>query len=97
MDIYHILKRWFNANYSHLGFKLSTYYGDDSHGLKCDIMINDEISRITGINIEKVMGFSGRDTELRKLLFDALLKQNGYRLDNDFTPLKKIKQFELNG
>lgn len=97
MDIYHILKRWFNANYSHLGFKLSTYYGNDDLILRCDIMYNNETSRITGIDIEKVMDFTAGDSDLRKLLFDALLKQNGYRLDNDFTPLKKIKQFELNG
>ena len=95
MNIYHILKDWFLENYGHLGFKLSTYYGDNSLGLRCDIIINDEISRITGINIGKIMDFTGRDTELRKLLFDALLRQNGYRLDNNFIPLKQIKEFKL--
>jgi hypothetical protein len=95
MDIYHILKDWFLENYGHLGFKLSTYYGDDDLILRCDIMFNEEISRITGLNIEKVMDFTVGNSDLRKLLFDALLRQNGYRLDNDFMPLKQMKEFKL--
>ena len=41
------------------------------------------------------MDFSGSDRELRKLLFDALFRQYGYRVDNDFSPLKEIKEFKL--
>ena len=41
------------------------------------------------------MDFTANDGELRKLLFNALLKQYGYRVDNDFTQLKKIKEFKL--
>ena len=45
--------------------------------------------------LEKIMAFTANDEELRKLLFNALLKQYGYRVDNDFTPLKEIKEFRL--
>jgi hypothetical protein len=95
MNIYHILKDWFLENYGHLGFKLSPYYGDDDLILRCDIMYNNETSRITGMNIEKVMDLTAGDRDLRKILFDALLRQNGYRVDGDFTPLKQIKEFNL--
>jgi hypothetical protein len=43
------------------------------------------------------MDFTVGNFELRKTIFDTLLQSHGYRLDNDFTPIKKIKQFELNG
>jgi len=41
------------------------------------------------------MDFTAGDSGLRKLLFDALFRQHGYNVGNDFIPLKKIKEFKL--
>jgi hypothetical protein len=41
------------------------------------------------------MDFTAGDSGLRKLLFDALFRQHGYSVDNDFIPLKQIKEFKL--
>jgi hypothetical protein len=93
--LYAILDVWFNETYGHLGFKISEPYQDEEN-LKFyfGILYNNNKTDISRVNLENVMDYH---FEIRKLLFDALLKSHGYRLDNDFTPLKKIKEFELNG
>lgn len=95
MDIYQILKRWFRINYSHLGYSLTPYYNDENLVPRFDILRFGRETEIKELNLEKIMDFSAGDGELRKLLFDALFKQHGYRVDNDFTPLKEIKEFKL--
>ena len=96
MDIYQLLKRWFRVNYSHLGYDLTPYYtvGEDLVP-RFDILKFGRETEIKGLNLEKIMDFSAGDGELRKLLFDALFRQHGYRVDNDFIPLKEIKEFRL--
>ena len=96
MDIYQILKRWFRINYSHLGYDLTPYYtvGEDLVP-RFDILRFGRETEIKELNLEKIMDFSVGDVALRKLLFDALFRQHGYRVDNDFTPLKEIKEFRL--
>ena len=96
MDIYHILKRWFRINYSHLGYDLTPYYtvGEDLIP-KFDILKFGRETEIKELNLEKIMDFTSGNRELRKLLFDALFRQYGYRVDNDFTPLKQVKEFKL--
>jgi len=95
MDIYQLLKRWFRVNYSHLGYDLTPYYIGEDLVPKFDILKFGRETEIKELNLEKIMDFSGSDRELRKLLFDALFRQYGYRVDNDFSPLKEIKEFRL--
>jgi hypothetical protein len=96
MNSYQILKKWFLENYEHLGFKLSGLYQDEENlNFYFRILHNNNKTVIHRINLEKVMDFTSGDSELRKILFDALLRQNGYRVDGDFTPLKQIKEFNL--
>jgi hypothetical protein len=96
--LYAILSTWFDETYGHLGFKISEPY-QDGEDLKFyfGILYNNNKTDIRRVNLERVMDFTVGDFELRRLLFNTLLQSHGYRLDNDFTPLKKIKQFELNG
>jgi hypothetical protein len=95
MDIYQILKRWFRINYNHLGYSLTPCYTTEDLITKFDVLRFGRETEIKELNLEKIMDFSVSDSELRKLLFDALFRQHGYRVDNDFTPLKEIKEFRL--
>ena len=95
MDIYELFKRWFRINYGHLGYDLTPYYNDENLVPKFDILRFGRETELKELNLEKIMDFSAGDRELRKLLFDALFRQHGYRVDNDFTPLKEIKEFRL--
>ena len=95
-EVYQKLKIWFRENYGHLGYDLSTLtlYGDDLI-CKFDILQCGRETEIKDLNLEKIMDFTARDSGLRKLLFDALFRQHGYSVGNDFTPLKQIKEFKL--
>jgi len=95
MDIYHILKRWFIINYNHLGYDLTPYHNDENLVPRFDILRFGRETEIKELNLEKIMDFTSGNRELRKLLFDALFRQHGYRVDNDFTPLKQVKEFKL--
>jgi hypothetical protein len=90
------LKNWFLDNYGHLGFDLSPLY-QDTQDLKFyfGVLYNNNKTEMVRISLERVLDFTVGDKELRKLIFDTLLTTYGYRLDGDFTPIKKIKQFEL--
>lgn len=94
--LYQRLKQWFNENYGHLGYDLSTFY-QNSDDLICrfDVLYFGTITELNGLNLEKIMDFTAGNSELRKLLFDALFRQHGYRIDGDFTPIKQIKEFKL--
>ncbi len=94
--MYKFLKNWFDINYGHLGFGITPYYHNEgSLEPRFDILKFGGQTEIKDLNLEKIMDFTANDGELRKLLFNALLKQYGYRVDNDFTPLKEIKEFKL--
>lgn len=95
MNTYQILKIWFNINYSHLGYQVTNCYTTEDLITKFDILRFGRETGIKELNLEKIMDFSAGDGELRKLLFDALFRQHSYRVDNDFTPLKEIKEFKL--
>jgi hypothetical protein len=84
--MYQILKRWFEFNYNHLGYQVTHCYTTEDLITKFDILRFGRETEIKELNC---------DGELRKLLFDALFRQHGYRVDNDFTPLKEIKEFKL--
>ena len=94
--MYQRLKNWFRLNYSHLGYDLTPYYtvGEDLIP-KFDILKFGRETEIKELNLEKIMDFTSRNPEVKKLLFDALFRQHGYRVDNDFTPLKQVKEFKL--
>jgi hypothetical protein len=96
MESYNRLKNWFSDTYSYLGFELSLLYQDEED-LKFyfGVLYNNNKTDMRRINLERVLEFTFGDTELRKLIFDTLLTSHGYRLDGDFIPIKKIKQFEL--
>ena len=93
--LYQRLKQWFNENYSHLGYDMSTFYQTDDFVCRFDILQHGEITKLQSLNLEKIMDFTAGNSELRKLLFDALFRQHGYRIDGDFTPIKQIKEFKL--
>jgi len=93
--MYKFLKNWFEINYGHLGFSIAPYYYNEGLEPRFDILKFGGQTEIKDLNLEKIMDFTANDGELRKLLFNALLKQYGYRVDNDFTPLKEIKEFRL--
>jgi hypothetical protein len=93
--MYDSFKRWFRRNYGHLGYDLTPCYNDENLVPKFDILRFGRETELKELNLEKIMDFSAGDRELRKLLFDALFRQHGYRVDNDFTPLKEIKEFKL--
>lgn len=95
MDIYELFKRWFRINYGHLGYDLTPCYITEDLVTKFDVLRFGRETEIKELNLEKIMDFSVGDGELRKLLFDALFRQHGYRVDNDFIPLKEIKEFRL--
>jgi hypothetical protein len=87
---------WFLVNYGHLDFKLSPLFREeDSQKFYFHILHKQNNTNIGKINFEKVLELTLNDLELRKLLFDALLKSNGHRLDNNFKPIKEIKKFKL--
>ena len=94
--LYRILKEWFVENYGHLGYDLSTFY-DINNDLvpRVDVLHFGRTTKLGGLNIKKIMDFTAGDSDLRKLLFDALLRQYGYRVDGDFLPIKQIKEFKL--
>jgi hypothetical protein len=95
MDMYQRLKSWFRLNYGHIGYDLTPYYNDENLVPKFDILRFGRETELKELNLEKIMDFSAGDRELRKLLFDALFRQHGYRVDNDFVPLKQINKFKL--
>lgn len=96
MDSYYRLKFWFLLNYEHLGFDLSPFYQDeDNLKFYFGILYNNNKTGMCRISLENVLDFTTHDLELRKLIFDTLLTTYGYRVDGDFTPIKKVKQFEL--
>ena len=94
--LYQKLKIWFRENYGHLGYDLSTFY-DIDNDLICrfDILRFGRKTEIRGLNLERIMDFTAGDSDLRKILFDALFRHHGYRVDGDFLPLKQIKEFKL--
>jgi hypothetical protein len=94
--LYQKLKIWFRENYGHLGYDLSPFYDIDNDLIcKFDILRFGRKTEIKELNLEKIMDFTAGDSGLRKLLFDALFRQHGYSVGNDFTPLKQIKEFKL--
>ena len=93
--MYQRLKSWFRLNYGHIGYDLTPYYNDENLVPKFDILRFGRETELKELNLEKIMDFSAGDRELRKLLFDALFRQHGYRVDNDFVPLKQINKFKL--
>jgi len=95
MDLYYIFKRWFKAQYGHLGFTVSNCYSGSDLIFRIDILQYNEITRLNNLNLEKIMDFTAGNSDLRKMLFDALFRQYGYRLDGDFTPTKQVKEFKL--
>lgn len=94
--MYQRLKNWFRLNYSHLGYDLTPYYtvGEDLIP-KFDILKFGRETEIKELNLEKIMDFTSRNPEVKKLLFDALFRQHGYNVGNDFVPLKQVKEFKL--
>ena len=95
-EVYQRLKRWFRENYGHLGYDLSPFYDiDDDLIFRFDIFKFGRKTEIKELNLEKIMDFTAGDSGLRKLLFDALFRQHGYSVGNDFIPLKQIKEFKL--
>lgn len=98
---YESLKKWFEESYGHLGYSLSHYYyifGDDftdNKTINFRVLYFGEKTKIKGISLEKVIDLTTNDNNLRKLLFDALFRQHGYRVDNDFTPIKEMKKIKL--
>tara|TARA_R110000803_G_scaffold101737_1_gene169726 strand:- start:236 stop:526 length:291 start_codon:yes stop_codon:yes gene_type:complete len=96
MGMYQRLKNWFRLNYSHLGYDLTPYYtvGEDLIP-KFDILKFGRETEIKELNLEKITDFTSANPEVKKLLFDALFRQHGYRIDNDFVPLKQVKEFKL--
>ena len=95
MDLYYIFKRWFKVQYGHLGFTVSNCYSSSDLIFRIDILQYNEITRLNNLNLEKIMDFTAGNSDLRKMLFDALFRQYGYRLDGDFTPIKQVKEFKL--
>jgi len=93
--MYQKLKCWFDFNYNHLGYQITPCYTTEDLITKFDVLRFGRETEIKELNLEKIMDFSVGNRELRKLLFDALFRQHGYRVDNDFTPLKEIKEFKL--
>jgi len=93
--MYQRLKSWFRLNYGHIGYDLTPYYTGDDLIIKFDILQFGRKTEIKELNLEKIMDFTSGNIELKKLLFDALLRQHGYRVDNDFIPLKQVKEFKL--
>lgn len=94
--LYLRLKEWFNENYGHLGYNLSTFYDINNDMIpRVDVLYFGTTTKLSGLNIEKIMDFTAGDTNLRKLLFEALFRQYGYRTDCDFTPIKQVKEFKL--
>jgi hypothetical protein len=93
---YQRLKKWFKENYGHLGYDLPTFYIIDSDLIcRFDILRFGRETKIKNLNLGKIMDFTANDSDLRKLLFDALFRQYGYNVGNDFIPLKQIKEFKL--
>ena len=94
--LYQRLKKWFNENYGHLGYDMSTFY-ETNNDLICrfDVLYFGTTTELNGLNLEKIMDFTAGNSDLRKLLFDALFRQHGYRVDGDFTPIKQVKEFKL--
>ena len=95
-EVYQRLKIWFLENYGHLGYDLSPFYDiDDDLICRFNILQFGRKTEIKELNLEKIMDFTAGDSSLRKLLFDALFRQHGYSVGNDFIPLKQIKEFKL--
>jgi len=93
--MYQILKRWFEFNYNHLGYQVTHCYTTEDLIIKFDILRFGRETEIKELNLEKIMDFTAGDSDLRKLLFDALFRQHGYNVNNDFVPLKQVKEFKL--
>ncbi len=96
MESYNRLKNWFSDTYNYLGFELSPLFQDEEN-LKFyfGVLYKNNETDIRRISLERVLDFTLGNWELRKLIFDTLLTSHGYRLDNDFTPIKKINKLEL--
>jgi hypothetical protein len=95
-QLYQTLKIWFSENYGQLGFNLSPfYYIKNDISPKFNILRFGGRTEINGLSLKKIMDFTAGDSDLRKLLFDALFRQHGYNMDNDFVPLKQVKEFKL--
>ena len=93
---YQKLKRWFIENYGHLGYDLSAFYTIDNEIVsRFDILRFGRETEIKQLNLEIIIDVTESDSDLRKLLFDALFRQHGYNVDNNFLPLKKNKEFNL--
>lgn len=95
-QLYQTLKIWFLENYGQLGFNLSPFYYINNDLLpRFNILRFGSRTEINGLSLEKIMDFTVGDSDLKKLLFDALFRQHGYNLGNDFVPLKQVKEFKL--
>lgn len=88
---FNILKSWFNDNYSDFGLCLSELYLDN----RFDILHRNGGVFISELNISRIKDFSKNDSGVWGLIFDALLRQHGQRLDHNFTPIKQVKEFKL--
>jgi hypothetical protein len=95
LETYSDFRRWFNETYGYLSFSMSDFYVGEMGTLRFDVLHNNNVSDLNNLNIDKILDFIGGDSEMSELLFDALFRQNGYRVDNDFTPLKQVKEFKL--
>jgi len=96
MQAYNTLRTWFNFHYGYLDFKLTPYYVDEVD-LKpyFGILYKNNKTTITRISLESLFDFTAFNPDLKKMIFDTLLTSHGYRIDNDFTPIKKFKEFQL--
>lgn len=90
-NYFNILKVWFDSNYGDLGLCFSDLYLDN----RFDILYTDGSVFVSELNISKIRNFSKNDTGTLGLLFDAILRHNGQRLDRNFTPIKQVKEFKL--
>jgi hypothetical protein len=92
------LNKWFNETYGHLGFKISEpHQNEEDLKFYFYIQHTNNKTNICRVNLEKIVDLTGDNIELRKMLFTTLLKHHGCKVCFDFRPVKKIKQFELNG
>jgi hypothetical protein len=90
------LRKWFNDNYGHLGYSLSEVYVTEYDLVtRFDILKFGMKTKMNNLSLEKIMDFIVTDINLMKLVFDALFRHHGYGTDEDFKPIKQVKEFKL--
>lgn len=88
--------RWFNDNYGHLGYSLSEFYVSEYDLVtRFDILKFGIKTKMNNLSLEKIADFIVTDINLMKLIFDSLFRHHGYTLDEDFKPIKQVKEFKL--